>query len=77
MKGIPVFFAHSLPADVLGHPFGKVPPSQPFDGCTSSEAEVILSDPSNPVGKKLLAGEWGMPILKWVTVQLCDGCPGL
>ncbi|CAI8050289.1 Polyhomeotic-like protein 2 [Geodia barretti] len=40
---------------VLGHPFGKVPPSRAFDGCTPTEAEVILTDPANPVGKTLLA----------------------
>ena len=47
----------SLSTDVLGHPFGKVPPSRAFDGCTPTEAEVILTDPANPVGKTLLAGE--------------------
>lgn len=41
-------------ADVLGHPFGKVPLPRPFDG-DSEEAKVILSDPSNPVGKEMLA----------------------
>ena len=42
--------------DVLGHPFGKVPSPRPFDG-SSEEASVILTDPRNPVGKELLAGE--------------------
>ena len=56
--------------DVLGHPFGKVPPPRPFDGCTATEAEIILSDPANPVGKNLLAGESTLlfilcPILRW------------
>ena len=68
------------PADVLGHPFGKVPPPRPFEGCTSEEAEVILNDPCNPVGKKLLAGQFlvhylnvqytslSLHVVKWATV---------
>jgi hypothetical protein len=57
---LPILFLLPLPplsTDVLGHPFGKVPPSRPFDGCTPTEAEVVLTDPANPVGKTLLAGE--------------------
>ena len=42
--------------DVLGHPFGKVPSPKAFEG-SSKEASVILTDPRNPVGKELLAGE--------------------
>lgn len=41
---------------VLGHPFGRVPPSKPFDA-NLKEAEVILADPVNPVGKDLIAGK--------------------
>lgn len=41
---------------VLGHPFGRVPASRPYDA-NLKEAEVILSDPANPVGKDLIAGE--------------------
>ena len=41
---------------MLGHPFGKVPPPIAFDGCTSNEAEIIMNDPANPVGKRVLAG---------------------
>lgn len=41
--------------DVLGHPFGKVPAPRPFD-TNPVESQVILSDPCNPVGKELLAG---------------------
>lgn len=43
-------------ADVLGHPFGKVPLPRPFDG-DQEEAKVILSDPTNPVGKEMLASK--------------------
>ena len=43
-------------AGVLGHPFGRVPLSRPFDA-NQTEAEIILSDPANPVGKDLIAGE--------------------
>lgn len=39
---------------VLGHPFGKVPSSQPFDG-SQEEAQIILTDPAAPIGKDLLA----------------------
>lgn len=41
---------------MLGHPFGKVPSPQPFDP-VPDESLVILSDPSNPLGKEVLAGE--------------------
>ena len=41
---------------ILGHPFGRVPPSKPFD-VNVKEAEIILSDPLNPVGKDLIAGK--------------------
>lgn len=40
--------------DVLGHPFGKPPSPHPFEGSTE-EAKILLSDPSNPVGKDMLA----------------------
>lgn len=43
-------------ADVLGHPFGKVPCPRAFDG-SPDEAKVILSDPANPVGKEMLASK--------------------
>ena len=43
-------------AGVLGHPFGRVPVLRPFDA-NQKEAEIILSDPANPVGKDLIAGE--------------------
>ena len=43
-------------AGVFGHPFGRVPVSRPFDA-NQKEAEIILSDPANPVGKDLIAGE--------------------
>ena len=42
-------------ADVLGHPFGKVPSPRPFDGSVE-DSEVILSDPCNPLGKEMLTG---------------------
>ena len=42
---------------VLGHPFGRVPTPKPFDG-NLKEAEVILSDPANPIGKDLIAGKY-------------------
>lgn len=41
---------------MLGHPFGRVPVSRPFDA-NQKEAEIILSDPANPVGKDIIAGE--------------------
>ncbi len=43
--------------DTLGHPFGKVPSPKPFDA-SSEEAQVILSDPANPVGKEVLCGKY-------------------
>ncbi len=42
--------------DVLGHPFGKVPSPKPFDA-NSDEAQVILTDPTSPIGREVLAGE--------------------
>ena len=49
---------HSLihAADVLGHPFGKVPSPKPFEA-DPVESQVILSDPCTPIGKDLLAGK--------------------
>ena len=46
-------------ADVLGHPFGKVPSPKPFDGSVE-ESEVILSDPCNPLAKEMLSCEYMM-----------------
>ena len=43
--------------DVLGHPFGKAPSPRPFEA-DLEESKVILSDPVNPLGKEVIAGEW-------------------
>ena len=44
--------------DVLGHPFGKVPPSKPFE-YDGKDGQVIITDPCNPLGKELLSGNHG------------------
>ncbi len=41
-------------AGVLGYPFGAAPSPKPFV-FDNTEAQVILSDPLNPLGKELLA----------------------
>ena len=47
-----VVLSHSTGA--LGYPFGAIPSPKPFP-CDSDKAQVILSDPLNPLGKELLA----------------------
>lgn len=60
--------------DVLGHPFGKVPSPQPFDGCVPDEAKVIMSDPMDPVGKDLLAS---MYVIHYFNIMVNSPCPEL
>ena len=56
-------WSHSaLVLDVLGHPFGKVPSPQPFDG-SPEEAKIIISDPVSPIGKELLASKLNIIVI--------------
>ena len=41
---------------MLGHPFGKAPSPKPFEA-NLEESQVILTDPLNPLGKEVIAGE--------------------
>ncbi len=47
---------YNYSADVLGHPFGKAPSPKSFDA-NLEESKVILTDPVNPLGKEVIAGE--------------------
>lgn len=49
---------YSATLDMLGHPFGKAPPSKPFE-YEGEDNQAILTDHCNPLGKELLSGNRG------------------
>lgn len=56
--------------DVFGHPFGKVPASKPFEADVT-EAKIICSDPADPLGKDMLAGEIQLAIIHFSWPYTC------